>query len=212
MTQKVKEQRFYNTDLKIEERSDAGADTVGTISGYAAVFNSLSEDLGRFREKIAYGAFSDSVNNDVRALWSHNPDIVLGRTSANTLKLKEDNVGLAFELSLPNTQMGRDALTSIKRRDITGMSFGFVVQEDSWQRGKAGEPHVRTLLKINLFEISPVAFPAYPATQVSSRAVDEMLKEIETKWAYEEQQANGHLVEGLKPKVLKLTLGARFGL
>lgn len=214
MTTKRQERRYRelceDNVLTVREVRDQD-DTVGNISGYAAVFNSLSEDLGRFREKIAYGAFGDSIKKDVRALWSHNPDYVLGRTTNNTLTLREDNVGLAFELSLPNTQLGRDALTSIRRKDITGMSFGFFVLEDSWQRGKGGEPHVRTLLKVDLFEVSPVAFPAYPATQVSSRTADELLKEIESKWAYEELK-DGPSIESLKPKVLRLTFEARFNI
>lgn len=206
--------RFLNSDdakLDLEIREEKKPGSVGSISGYAAVFNSLSEDLGRFREKIALGAFADSLNTDVRALWSHSPDKILGRESNKTLTLSEDALGLRFSLDLPDTQLGRDTLTSIQRRDITGMSFGFTVKEDAWTRGKNGDPHIRTLLKVNLFEISPVAFPAYPSTQVSARDADSLLKEIETQWAYQDLNG-GKSIDEVKKQIFRLTIGARFGL
>lgn len=186
---KEAEKRYSDSALELrEEKSEDGS--IGTVSGYAAVFNELSEELGvffKFREKIAPGAFANSISGDVRAFWSHNPDFVLGRTKNETLSLNEDGKGLRFSLKLPDTQAGRDALTLIRNRTVTGMSFGFFIEEDAWKRGSKTEAPIRTLLKVNLFEVSPVAFPAYPQTEVQARSVfiPEAI-EMEAKAAYEE--------------------------
>jgi len=181
---KNNEKRYFQaTDLRAETDGESRK-----VSGYAAVFEQLSQPIFNFVEKIRAGAFADSIKNgDIRALWSHNSDLVLGRTTAKTLNLREDNHGLYFELSLPDTQTGRDAYTSIKRGDVTGMSFGFSVDGEEWLKGKDGQPHVRTLTKINLFEISPTAFPAYEQTSVQARDITEIVKEQEKKWAEEQK-------------------------
>lgn len=156
------------------------------ITGHAAMFDKLSQNLGGFVEKIARGAFAESISKrDVVALWSHNIDLVLGRVSNKSLRVYEDDEGLAFELELPDTTLGRDAYKSIERGDVRGMSFGFSVQEQEWARGAEGQPHTRTLKKIDLFEISPTAFPAYDATDVSVRDAEGLLKELESQWAKE---------------------------
>lgn len=141
------------------------------ISGYAAVFDSLSESLGGFREKIAPGAFRNSLANgdDVRALIDHNPSLVLGRTKAGTLRLEEDSRGLHYEVDPPDTQYARDLVESLKRGDVDQSSFGFRTVEDSWTT-ENGE-QVRTLLEVQLFDVSPVTFPAYAATSVGLRAL-----------------------------------------
>ena len=149
-------------------RSEGGGVRLG---GYAALFNSESVDLGGFVERIAPGAFAESVaNNDIRALFNHESGMVLGRRSAGTLRLSEDLRGLPFEIDLPDTTVGRDVAVSIERRDITGMSFQFGVRKDNW--AKIGGAWLRTLLDVNLMEISPVTFPAYPATEVGLRSAD----------------------------------------
>lgn len=151
-----------------------------TIAGHAAVFEKFSQNLGGFIEKIARGAFTESLaKRDVRALWSHNPDYILGRTGNRTLKLWEDEYGLAFELKLPDTQLGRDAFTSIARGDVSGMSFGFSVQQHEWKKSDGTGPHQRTLTKVDLFEVSPTAFPAYEATDVSVRDAHELMADLE---------------------------------
>lgn len=160
----------------MEYRNGVGSDVraigqthEGRLTGYAAVFNVLSAELGRFRERIAPGAFKRSLaGGDIRAFWNHDTAQVLGRTAAGTLRLEEDDTGLRFSIDLPDTQIGRDALVSVKRGDVSGMSFGFSVPEkgDRWEN--SGGNLVRTLLDVDLFEVSVVAFPAYNATLVQS--------------------------------------------
>lgn len=142
------------------------------LQGYAAVFNSLSEDLGGFREKILPGAFSDSLKNrDVMGLYSHDRSSILARTRNGSLLLRENSHGLFFELRLPNTQLGRDVEALVDRGDITQMSFGFSVpaRGDDWvyERGQT----IRTLRTVTLFEVSLVAEPAYSQTVVALRRV-----------------------------------------
>lgn len=179
---------FECTEIRAEESEDGKK----SIKGYAAVFERDSVPMGfdgKIRERVAKGAFVDSLKDgDVRALWSHNPDFVLGRTKSGTLKLKEDQKGLAFELDLPDTQVARDAFTLIKRGDVTGMSFGFNIKDFEWERGEGEKPHIRTLTKVDLHEISPVAFPAYPDTEVVTRSLKKSLEEQEKIWEAEQEK------------------------
>lgn len=153
-------------DLEVRAGDDA---TPRKIVGHAAVFNALSEDLGGFREKIAPGAFAKSITeDDVRALWNHDANYVLGRNLSGTLRLSEDAEGLAVEITPPDTQWARDLTVSIARGDVTQMSFGFTTRQDAWN--KIAGAWERTLLDVRLFDVSPVTYPAYPQTDVSARA------------------------------------------
>lgn len=152
---------------EIDLRADGGQPR---LRGHAAVFNSLSEPMFGFREQIAPGAFAESIGtDDIRALWNHDTGHVLGRKSAGTLILTEDERGLAVEITPPSTSWAKDLMVSIGRGDVTQMSFGFQVLTDSWSLVDGGE--VRTLEKVKLFEVSPVTFPAYSATDISARAI-----------------------------------------
>ena len=142
------------------------------IVGYAAVFNSLSEDLGGFREKIDPGAFAATLNTgDVRALKNHNSDYVLGRNKSGTLTLSEDQRGLKIDIMPPDAQWAKDLMVSIDRKDIDQMSFGFRTIDQMWE-GEYPE-EIRTLMKVELFDVSPVTFPAYPDTEVGLRSLEE---------------------------------------
>jgi len=139
------------------------------IRGYAAVFGQLSLDLGGFRERIAPGAFERSVvDNDVRALWDHNSQYVLGRNRAGTLTLEEDERGLSIEAEPPATTWAADLLTSMRRGDINQMSFGFYVRSDEWVEEDG--ILVRVLRDVDLFDVSVVTYPAYPQTSAEARA------------------------------------------
>lgn len=163
---------------KIEKRTSADAfevraadDGKRTLIGYAAVFDSPTDIGGWFMEKISRGAFSDAVNQDVRALFDHKSAYVLGRTTAKTLRLSEDSRGLKFEIDLPDTQIGRDVATSVDRGDLSGMSFNFRALKEEWD--DTVNPPMRTLIKLEIDEISVVAFPAYPDTEVGVRSLQE---------------------------------------
>jgi len=152
------------------------------IEGYAARFGKLSEDLGGFREKIKAGAFAEALKtSDVRALFNHDPNHVLGRSAAGTLELHEDGKGLHMRVKLPNTRTADELMESIDRGDITQQSFGFTIAEDSWRRSeKHGE--VRTIEKVSrLYDVSPVTYPAYPDTSVAVESRDLWLATSESE-------------------------------
>lgn len=167
--------------LKVREFRVSGKGENPVISGYAAVFGVLSEDLGGFREKILPGAFSRSLNEgDQRALWNHNTNMVLGRRKSGTLELQEDETGLKFVIYPPNTVAGRDAVESMKRGDVDQMSFAFRAMKDDWSQ--VGKDVIRTLKEVELFEVSPVTFPAYPQTSAFLR---EKAWDVRLKKAFE---------------------------
>jgi HK97 family phage prohead protease len=173
-----------------------------TLRGYAAVFNSPSQPLP-FTETIAPGAFRDSLNsrNDVKLLWNHDTGTVLGSTRAGTLKLMEDGKGLLVEANLPDTQAGRDAATLIKRGDVNAFSFGFRVATNGDEWPSADQ---RILKRVNVHEVSLVAFPAYTATEgtASVRAMTELADKI-TKLA----EIRGVSAEELTDALLALESG-----
>lgn len=142
-----------------------------TLAGYAALFDSLSVDMWGFREEIAPGAFAGSLENDIRALWQHDTSRPLARTGNGTLKLWEDSKGLAFEMALSDTQLGRDAYTDVASGLVGTMSFGFRILPDGekWRVGPDNQV-IRRLTNVDLREISPVTWAAYPDTSVSARA------------------------------------------
>lgn len=124
---------------------------------------------------MAKGAFARSLQeNTIKAFWNHRSDFVLGSTKNGTLRLWEDEVGLAFELDLPNNTWGNDAYESIQRGDVDGVSFGFYVRSDSWQYLKDEDVYERTLLDVNLFEVSPTPFAAYPGSEVNKRSIEQL--------------------------------------
>jgi len=151
------------------------------IVGYAAVFDELSENLGGFREKIRPGAFKKTVKeSDIRALWNHDSNFVLGRTAADTLELTEDEHGLKIDITPPDTQWARDLMVSIERGDVSQMSFGFRTIRDEWSNQDDERETIRELIEVRLFDVSPVTFPAYPQTEVQLRSVLGMeMREIE---------------------------------
>lgn len=165
------ERRFMSTEIRIVKNGDDAP----KIMGYAAKFNKLSEDLGGFREKIAPGAFIQSVmNDDIRALWNHDPNYVLGRTDSGTLVLEENSRGLKMEVEPPDVQWARDLMVSIERGDVTGQSFGFSCVSDTWEiKNKDEEENIRTLNEAKLYDVGPVTFPAYHDTNVAVRALME---------------------------------------
>jgi HK97 family phage prohead protease len=146
-----------------------------TIGGYAAIFNSEADIGGYFREVIAPGAFDAALSQDVRALVDHDTGRIIGRTKAGTLRLKQDDTGLAVEIDLPDTNDGRDLGTLIERGDVSGMSFGFIVTKQTWDETQ--DPPLRTVEAVDLREVSVVAFPAYDDTSIALRSLDGIREE-----------------------------------
>jgi uncharacterized protein len=143
----------------------------GTAVGYAAVFDKFSVDLGGFRERIRPGAFASVMHDDVRALKNHDINYLLGRSKSRTLRMVEDVLGLRTEIDLPDTQTGRDTAVEILRGDMDGMSFSFVVDVDEWDY--SGDVVQRSIIKFrSLFDVGPVAFPAYTDTSIAMRSLN----------------------------------------
>ncbi len=159
----MRERRFISG---VEIRADSKA---GKIEGHAAVFNSLSEDLGGFRERIRPGAFSRSLNSgaDVFCLFNHSVDQVLGRRKSGTLRLYEDVLGLEFSCDVPDSPIGRNVYVSVERGDISGCSFSFAALRDDWNK----DCTERELIDLDLFDVGPVTQPAYLATSVDARTL-----------------------------------------
>jgi len=159
-----------------EFRADNTGDGVMRLSGYAAVFNSETVIGGMFREVVKPGAFKKTIKDkaDVRALFNHDRNIVLGRTKNGTLALAEDDKGLRIDIELPDTQQAKDLYRQIERGDIDQMSFGFNVVKDSWTRASNdSELPLRELRELRLFDVSPVTFPAYATTEIQARSLVE---------------------------------------
>lgn len=137
------------------------------IEGHSALFGVETDIGGLFIERIERGAFAESIRaDDVRSFFNHNHDYILGRQSAGTLLLAEDERGLHMRNDPPDTAWGRDTKESIRRGDITGQSFSFVVQDEVWERRPDGKD-VRTLKKVKLVDVGPVTFPAYETTDIT---------------------------------------------
>lgn len=183
------ERRFLVED--VETRNGEG-ESPTVIAGYAAVFNSPSElmpvkrdDPGgrQFREIVRPGAFAESLVNKraIFALFQHDSTAVLGSTQNGTLRLSEDNRGLRYEITPPNTTVGRDTVELIRRGDIRASSFGFRVRSGGQSLKRDGEQFVRELRSLELLDVSPVTVGAYGAASVSLRSLDQaLLDELES--------------------------------
>jgi len=170
------ERRAYPFALEVRGDEDSPK-----IVGYAAVFDQPSTDLGGFTEIIRSSAFDKTLKDgaDVRALWNHNPDYVLGRTKSGTLSLSTDEKGLRIEIDPPDTTWARDLMQTIKRGDVDQMSFGFRTIRDKWTQDEDGTT-IRELIEVQLFDVSPVTFSAYPQTEVQVRtAIKDLQSSIE---------------------------------
>ena len=154
--------------------SELRAEPDGKIRGYAAVFNTWADGGFGYEESIRPGAFKKTLKEgkpDIRALWNHDTNLVLARTTNGTLTLWEDEKGLAVEIDPPDTSWGRDATESIRRGDVSGMSFGFRPIRDEWSYGTGTDgKDRRVMVELAVNEVSPCTFPWYESTEVSVRA------------------------------------------
>lgn len=167
---KLEKRVIYGLSLREAEQ---GSGYIGVLEGYAAVFESNSIEFGSYGkpwvERIKPGAFTRSLseNSDIKALWSHRDDAVMARTPA-TLTVEEDDNGLRVEMRLIDTTLNRDVLASVRGGLIDAMSFGFIPKKTSWEEGETRD--TRTLEDVDLFEVSAVAWPAYPDSSISARS------------------------------------------
>ncbi len=155
--------RNFETPLETREQEDELI-----LAGYFAVFNQETTLYGNVKEKIAPNAFDKTLDNDIRALINHDTRLVLGRNKSNTLKLSVDGKGLYGEISINrNDTDAMNLYERVKRGDVSQNSFGFnILDEEHVERD--GE-HIFIIKEIDLHEVSPVTFPAYPTTEISAR-------------------------------------------
>jgi len=198
--------------LTVEIRARDDGQTV--IEGYVVKWNQRSYVMvdwwgDKFVERVAKGAFTRSLNEkeDIKAFWNHNSDMVLGSTKASTLELTEDDIGLRYSIIPPATTWGNDAVESIRRGDVSGTSFGFIVRKDDWEYLAEEDLYQRTLLDVDLVEISPTPLPAYPDSEaeVSERSFSRESKE---KLQYLKRQVRGGDDTDLRRMELEIDLMA----
>lgn len=154
------------------------------IEGYFARFNSNYEIAPGLSESVAPGAFASSMGNDVRALVNHDTTLVLGRTSAHTLELREDSHGLWGKIEVnPNDRDAMNLYERVKRGDVDGCSFGFVIKSEDTDFRDDGSIHW-TIKDVDLYEVSCCTFPAYEETNISARSKerDELEKRRGDEW------------------------------
>lgn len=177
------ERRF--TPGVVELRAAAADGKPARIGGYAAKFNTRSENMGygdlEFYEVIEPGFFDAVLGDDVRALFNHDANLILGRSTSKTLRLSQDSTGLAYDADVdPEQSYARDLLISLRRGDVTQSSFAFGVKRDGQRWVEEGNVITRYLMKggaTRLYDVSPVTYPAYPDATSEARSVLNMIQE-----------------------------------
>ncbi len=190
----MEKRQLRSVPTKFETREDGENPT---IEGYFAVFNSNYEIAPGMSESIAPGAFSRTLSNDVRALINHDTTLVLGRTKANTLELREDSHGLWGKISInPNDRDAMNLYERVKRGDVDQCSFGFDLREQDTEILENGDVHW-TIRDLDLFEVSCCTFPAYEQTNISARSKerDEIRQRELSAWR---EKMKGVLKDGIK--------------
>ena len=164
------ERRTTTGDVELREQ-----DETLTAVGYASVWDRLSQNLGGFVERVLPGSFRSTLKqSDIRALYNHEPDHLLGRSGNGTLTMEEDDVGLRYSIALPKTQLGRDVAELLRRGDLVGSSIGFRVINggEYWGETPDGYP-LRSITEVSLRDLGPVTFPAFSDTSASLRSLAE---------------------------------------
>lgn len=187
-----RETRCYSGEVRAEQQGEQPT----RIIGYGSVFNSRSEPLWGFREVIKPGAFDDVLNDDVRGLFNHDPNFILGRRSSNTLSLSVDDKGLRYDIIAPETQTIRDlVLAPMFRGDINQSSFAFRVARDGerWYEDEEGVV-IREISQFSrLFDVSPVTYPAYQEADSGVRSMK----------AWQEARDSGALAQAINQRMAR---------
>jgi HK97 family phage prohead protease len=190
MTTSKYERRSITHEFRV-----SAPDQPATIQGYASLFSS-PYDNGWWIESIDPHAFDSVIGGspDCRALFNHNPDHVLGRTTAGTLHLNIDTRGLAYVIDPPDTQLANDLMTSMRRKDVTQSSFAFIVKRDQWTDNTDGTLS-RVILEFEeLLDVSPVTYPANPATNSVVRSLPESMP-VEMRARVEQRDKPAELLQ-----------------
>lgn len=178
-----------NLERRYQPSLECRADASGTITGVAAVFYDGTPTteyrlMKNAVERIMPGAFDAVLGQDVRALFNHDVNAILGRTSAGTLTLRVSGRGLEYDIAAGNTQLHKDLIEQITRRDITGSSFGFIVAPggDKWTRDSGRD--VREIRTIGaLVDVGPVTFPAYQSTSAGVRSESDIAEDVRESYS-----------------------------
>lgn len=166
MASKTIERRFVQSDVEVRVKGGKSY-----IEGYAAVFDKRSQNLGGFVEVVTRSAFSKTLNEaDVRGLYNHDPNMVLGRSRSGTLEMSTDTKGLHYRILMPGTTYANDLLLVMERGDVDQSSFAFYKIDDRWELNDQDFPE-RSLLEVGLVDVSPVTYPAY--LEASSNVIRE---------------------------------------
>lgn len=170
-------------ELRIESESRSDSATAERISGYGAVFFNAADPGTEYWlwndvvERIMPGAFDRALReDDVRSFFNHDANFILGRTTAGTLSLSIDSVGLRYSVTPSDSAIAQHALESVRRRDVNGSSFMFEVWSANWieEKREGSSLWIREITEVKpLYEVGPVCFPAYESTtsEVGERAL-----------------------------------------
>ena len=207
------ERRDIVQEVKLETRE---GQSTPVIQGYAALFDvetEIGSRYGAFKESVAPGAFKKTIDAGGRvvSLYNHDSNYLLGSTTAGTMKVMEDMRGLWIEVVPPDTQVGRDVVESIRRGDIQGQSFMFVITKEEWTiASEKGQFDHRRILEVDLFEAGPVVFPSYEATSVGLRSEtsDAAHQKAREEWEKKNRPEEPIVIKGLYPDVVAARIKA----
>lgn len=163
------ERRAFDSDFVVRDLSSKDGERFA-IRGYAARFGSVY-DMGWFTEEVSRDAFKGADMSDVRILFNHDPNQILGRTKSGTATVGVDEKGLWYEVELP--QSASALREAVERGDVDQSSWGFFLKKDKWEKREGSEKQHRILEQVEMvFDASPVTFPANPDTSVAKRSFD----------------------------------------
>ncbi|MGY5237918.1 HK97 family phage prohead protease [Clostridium tertium] len=197
--------QFSNLNIEVRKKEDGTENR--TIGGYAVKYNSPTLIVDRwgdkFLEEVSSGAFDDSLKeNKQKALWNHDTSKPLGSVKSGTLRFNSDVDGLNYDIDIPNNSWGNDVYESVQRGDVDGSSFGFICLENKWSKVtyEGEEIYKRSIIKADLFEVSPCTFPAYDSSEINCRSFEKLKEEI--------KKPNNDLeVERLRNKIIQMEGG-----
>lgn len=206
-----RERRSLTEPVSIKTR-EAGEEGSPVIQGYAALFDvetEIGSCYGAFKESIAPGAFTRTLQENPRviSLYNHDFNYLLGTTASGTLRLMEDMRGLWFEVDPPQNSVGQDLVESVRRGDVNGASFMFTITKEEWTVAQSKEDFDRRrILEVDLIECGPVSLPAYSQTSVGlrSEASDEAHARAREEWERSNQPEEPIVIVHPEPYLLKV--------